>query len=227
MTRRFSVTFTSVVSCVLWASAAHAMYTPNPAGRWEPNRFFLAADFQYNASKDVDVGNDTAELQDMVGLFVRPSYSLLRNVVIYGRLGFEQSDVSGAPSIDAGLAVGFGVQGAYVFPQAPEWAVGASFDYLHWSGDQCTAPCNSTRDIDWNEFQFAPAVSLHPSRLPILTPYFGLLVDIVDARDSISESDPVGLLFGTNIDPTPHVRLDVQLRLVNETGLAISAGYLF
>jgi len=228
MTRRIAIALTSAVSCMLWGAVANAMYTPNPAGRWEPNRFFLAGDFQYNASKDVNVDNDTAELKDMVALFVRPSYSILRNLVIYGRLGFEQSDVNGAPSIDAGFAGGFGLQGAYVLPGAPEWAIGGSFDYVHWSGDQCTAPsCNATRDIDWNEFQFAPAVSLHPNRLPILTPYAGLLFDFVDARDSISESDPVGMLFGTNIDPTPHVRLDVQLRVINETGISLSAGYLF
>jgi hypothetical protein len=228
MMRRFAVVLPAALACVLWAVAAGGMYTPNPAGRWVPNRFFLAGDFQYNASKDIKVGNDTVELQDMVGLFVRPSYSIVRNLVAYGRLGFQQSDVKGAPSIDAGFAGGAGIQGAYEFPGAPEWALGGSFDYLHWSGDQCTAPsCNATRNIDWDEFQFAPAISLHPNRLPVLTPYFGLLFDFVDARNSISESDPVGLLIGTNIDPTPHVRLDLQLRIVNETGFVLSAGYLF
>ena len=83
------------------------------------------------------------------------------------------------------------------------------------------------RDIDWNEFQLAPAVSYNVPRVPQLTPYAGMLFDFVDARGPISESDPVGFLIGTNWDPTPEVRLDAQFRGVNETGFFFSVAYIF
>ncbi len=47
------------------------------------------------------------------------------------------------------------------------------------------------------------------------------------ARRSGSQRDPVGLLFGTNFDPTPHVRFDGQVRVVSETGFFFSVGYVF
>ena len=202
----------------LLAGDAAAMYTPNPAGRWAPQRFFLAGDFQFNR-KDLDVDNgDTERIHDIVGMFVRPSYSIARNLVVYGRLGFQTAN-----HIDTGFAGGFGVQGAYVLPAAPEWALGGAFDFLHWSGDFS----GSGRNIDWNEFQLAPAVSYQIPSVRTLTPYVGLLADFVDARGSHSESDPVGLLFGTNFDPSPHVRLDGQIRVANETGVFFSVGYVY
>jgi hypothetical protein len=206
------------VLVVLLAGAAAAMYTPNPAARWAPQRFFLAGDFQFNSSKDLDVNGGTRQIDDTVGMFVRPSYSIARNLVVYGRLGFQTAN-----DIDTGFAGGFGVQGAYVLPAAPAWAIGGAFDFLHWSADVS----GTGHDIDWNEFQFAPAVSYQIPTARTLTPYIGLLADFVDARGSLSESDPVGLLLGTNFDPTPHVRLDGQLRVINETGFFFSVGYLF
>lgn len=222
------------VTCILaGAHYAAAMYTPNPAGRWAPNRFFLAGDFQFN-DKDLDPGGN---LGNMAGFFARPSYSVARNVTIYGLLGFQRADGNeGVPDVDTGFAGGFGVQGAYVFPGAPEWALGGSFQFMHWASDfqhECVPDrfgfcrVEGGRNIDWNEFQVAPAVSYQVPTVPSLTPYAGLLFDFVDARDSISERDTVGLLFGTNFDPTPRVRLDGQVRVINETGFFLSAGYLF
>ncbi len=208
----------AVLAAVVWASGAAAMYTPNPAGRWDPNHFFLAGDFQFNSSKDLDVDHSHTSVDNMAGFFVRPSYSIARNVVLYGRLGFQ-----GADHVDTGFAGGFGVQGAYVLPRARAWAIGASFDYLHWSSDFS----HSDTNIDWNEFQFAPAVSYRIPTVPTLTPYAGMLFDFVDAHDGISERDPVGLLLGLNFDPTREVRLDFQFRAVTETGFLLSAGYRF
>ena len=203
---------------LLWAGDAVAVYTPNPAGRWAAQRFFLAGDLQFNR-KDLDIDNGgTERIHDIVGMFVRPSYSIARNLVVYGRLGFQSAN-----EIDTGFAGGFGVQGAYVLPAAPEWAVGGSFDYLHWSADFS----RSGRNIDWNEFQLAPAVSYQIPGIRSLTPYVGMLADLVDVRGSPSASDPIGLLFGTNFDPSPHVRLDGQVRVANETGVFLSVGYLY
>jgi hypothetical protein len=204
---------------LLWTGVAGAMYAPNPAGRWAPDHFFLAGDFQFNSSKDLDTGGgDSHSLDTMAGFFVRPSYSIARNIVIYGRLGFQSAD-----TVDTGFAGGFGVQGAYEIPGARAWAIGGAFDYMHWSGDiEHGGP-----SINWNEFQLSPAVSYKIPTLPELTPYGGLMFDFVDARDSLSESNPVGLLMGMNIDPNPHLRLDAQVRVVTETGFAFSIGYLF
>lgn len=196
---------------VLSATNAAAMSTPNPAGRWDPQRFILAGDFQFNGSKDLDHGG---EVNNMAGFFVRPAFSIVRNVVVYGRLGFQTAD-----QVDLGFAGGFGIQGAYEFPADRHWAVGGSFDYLHWSGDLA-----DSHDIDWNEFQLTPAVSYAFEQF---TPYAGLMLDFVDGHDSISQDDPVGLLFGTNWDPTPHLRLDAQVRVISETGFFVSFGYLF
>jgi hypothetical protein len=211
---RLRTVTTGAVCALLWAASAMAMYTPNPAGRWEPGRFTLAGDFQFNSSKDLDPGGS---VDNMAGFFIRPSYSIIRNLVVYARLGFQTAD-----NVDTGFAGGFGVQGAYVLPGAREWAIGGSFDYLHWSGD-----LPHGRDIDWNEFQFAPAVSYNIPQLPQLTPYAGMLFDFVDAVSPISEDDPVGILFGTNWDATPEVRLDAQFRGVNETGFFFSVAYIF
>jgi hypothetical protein len=215
---RLRVAITGAACALLWTASAMAMYTPNPAGRWAPERFTLAGDFQFNSSKGLDHAPDA---DNVAGFFVRPSYSIIRNLVVYARLGFQTAD-----NVDTGFAGGFGVQGAYVLPGAREWAIGGAFDFLHWSGDfPSGAPVQ--HDIDWNEFQLAPAVSYNIPRVPQLTPYAGMLFDFVDARDSVSESDPVGILFGTNWDPTPEVRLDAQFRGVNETGFFFSVAYIF
>lgn len=211
----------TIISVLSWATGALGMYTPNPAGRWAPQRFFLAGDFQIN-DKDVQGGS----IDSMAGFFIRPTYSVARNVVVYGMLGVQTAD-----HLDSGFAGGFGVQGAYVFPGAREWAVGGSFGFLHWDSDfthDCHHNiCPDGKNIDWNEFQFAPAVSYQIPTLPEMTPYAGMLFDFVDARDGISESDPVGLLFGTNVDPNRHLRLDGQFRVISETGFFFSVGYLF
>ena len=219
MNQTLRISVVAVLAATFWAGTAVAMYTPNPAGRWAPDHFFLAGDFQFNGSKDLDVGGGhTHSLDNMVGLFVRPSYSIARNIVVYGRLGFQSAD-----SVDTGFAGGFGIQGAYEFPGARAWAIGGAFDFMHWSADmQDGGP-----DINWNEFQLTPAVSYRIPSLPELTPYAGLMFDFVDARDSVSEDDPVGLLMGTNFDPNPHLRLDFQLRVISETGFFFSVGYVF
>lgn len=197
------------------ASGAMAMYTPNPAGRWQAQRFFLAGDFQYNSDKDLD---PSGSLDDTVGFFVRPAYSVARNVVLYGRLGMQD-----AQGVDLGFAGGFGVQGAYVPDAAPEWSFGGAFDYMHWSSDFS----RGGGDIAWNEFQLSGAAAYNIPRVPELTPYAGILLDFVEAAGPISEDDPFGLVFGTNYDPTPNVRLDAQVRVINETGFFFSVGYLF
>jgi hypothetical protein len=215
---RLLITLLAVAS-MLWSSSAAAIYTPNPAGRWAPGRFFLAGDFQFNSSKDLDVGSGRShELDNMVGFFVRPSYSVARNVTIYGRLG-----VQGADDVDAGFAGGFGVQAAFELPRAPEWAIGGAFDYMYWDGDFS----GGGSSIKWNEFQLTPAVSYRIPQLPELTPYTGILFNFVDARGSISQDDTVGFLLGTNYDPTDFLRLEAQFRAVTETGFFLSIGYLF
>ncbi|HVM96953.1 MAG TPA: hypothetical protein VMT89_11215, partial [Candidatus Acidoferrales bacterium] len=74
---------------------AWAMYTPNPAGRWEEGHFFLAGDFGFIGDKDVSGG----PIDDVASFYVRPGYSIARNVVVYARLGFQ-----GADHVDTGFA---------------------------------------------------------------------------------------------------------------------------
>ena len=200
-----------VAGLLAWAASAEAMYTPNPAGRWAENRFFLAGDFQYNSSKDLDSGG---EIKDQFGMFVRPAYSIARNIMIYGRLGFQD-----AKHLDTGFAGGFGVQGAYVLPRAPEWAIGGSFDFMYWDTG------SSGGNLSYVEYQFSPAVSYNVPQIPQLTPYAGMLFDFLGS--DFGEDKPVGAVFGTNYDPTNRIRLDAQFRVVNETGFFFSAGYMF
>ncbi|MBI3785019.1 MAG: hypothetical protein HY270_16635 [Deltaproteobacteria bacterium] len=198
----------------LHSAAALAMYTPNPAARWQEGHFYLAGDFQFIGDKDLSGG----QINNIYGVYARPGFSVARNVVVYGRLGFQ-----GADSVDTGFAGGFGVQGSWVFPRQKAWAIGGAFDYLHWSANIH----HGGPDISWNEFQFTPAVSYRVPDLPELTPYFGILFDIVDGRDSLSQGDPVGLLLGSNYDPSSHVRLDAQVRVVTETAFSFSMAFVF
>jgi hypothetical protein len=200
----------AAATAFFWTASAMAMYTPNPAGRWAPNQFTLAGDMQFNPSKDLDINHGGShELHDMFGMFVRPSYSIARNITIHGRLGFQTAN-----DVDTDFAGGFGVQGAYVLPRAREWAIGGAFDFLHWSAS------------GWDEFQLTPAASYKVPEIPTLTPYAGMMFDFVDGN-GFSESDPVGLLFGTNFDPNEHVRLDGQFRLISEYGFLFSIAYMF
>jgi len=57
----------AVCSFLLFSAPTPAMYTPNPAGRWAPNRFTLAGDFQFNADKDLDAGSGSTTLNDTAG----------------------------------------------------------------------------------------------------------------------------------------------------------------
>ena len=205
--------FWLAVVCLVLAAAtnASALYTPNPAGRWAPGRFFLAGDFDFTTSKDLEGGG---EIEDKFGMFVRPAFSVAPNIMIYGRLG-----VADAEGLDAGFAGGFGVQGAYIFPAAPQWAVGGAFDFLYWQTE------GGNSDLDYIEYQFTPAVSYNIPQAPTLTPYAGVSIDFLDS--DFEEDNTVGPLFGINFDPTSHVRLDAQVRFVTETGFLISAGYMF
>lgn len=200
---------------LLTTGTASAVYTPNPAGRWAPQRFFLAGDFQFNADKDLD--DPRGELEDTIGFFVRPAYSVAPNFMAYGRVGFQDSD-----PLDSGFAGGFGLQGAFVLPRAPEWAIGGSFDFLFWDTE---TEGRVSRDVEWIEFQFSPAVSYNIPPVPQLTPYAGFVFDFL--AGDVDEDDPVGMVFGTNFDPTNRVRLDAQFRVISETGFFLSAGYMF
>ncbi|MGH7897900.1 MAG: hypothetical protein ACREQQ_08100, partial [Candidatus Binatia bacterium] len=84
MTRGMRVWFVGIAAIVLCSERALALYTPNPAGRWAEGHFFLAGDFTYNTSKDLD---PVGEIDDQVGFFARPAFSIAPNVMLYGRLG--------------------------------------------------------------------------------------------------------------------------------------------
>ena len=205
----------AVLVTLAWAGVAEAVYTPNPAGRWAAHHFFLAGDFSYTADKDLE--DPRAEAEDLVGVFVRPGYSIARNVMAYGRLGFQDGD-----PFDTGFAAGFGIQGAYILPRAPEWAIGGAFDFLFWDTE---VGGRFDRDVEWVEFQITPAVSYNIPTIPQLTPYAGFMLDFL--AGDVEEDDPFGLVFGTNFDLPPRVRFDAQFRAISETGFFASAGYLF
>jgi opacity protein-like surface antigen len=200
-------TFLALALLAVTAAPALAIYTPNPAGRWEENRFFFAADLQYNGDKDLDSGGS---IDDEVGFFVRPSYAFARNATLYGRIGFQDAD-----HIDTEFAIGAGVQAAWEIPQAKDWAVGGSIDYLYWDLDHA----------DYHEVQFAPAVSYNIPQLREVTPYAGFVADFL--VDDLEEDDPVGLLLGSNFDLNENIRFDAQIRLIAENGFFLSAGYRF
>jgi hypothetical protein len=206
MKRGTQVWFIGVAGVLLWAQSALALYTPNPAGRWAPGHFFLAGDFMYNTDKDLD---PRGSIDDQVGFFARPAFSVAPNVMLYGRFG-----VMDAKGLDSGFAGGFGVQGAYILPQAPEWAIGGAFDFVYWD-----------TDLDYIEYQFTPAVSYNIPRVPQLTPYAGLMLDFLGG--DFDEDKTVGFLAGTNFDVNNRFRLDAQFRAISETGFFFSAGYLF
>jgi len=204
-------TFLAIAVLALTATSASAIYTPNPAGRWDANRFFIAGDLQYNGDKDLD---SNGELDDEVGLFVRPSYAFAPNAVVYGRLGFQDAEHT-----DTGFAIGFGLQAAWELPAATDWAIGASFDYLFWDLE------SGGSDVDYHEIQLAPAVSYNIPQLRAVTPYVGLMADFL--VDDLEEDDPIGLMFGSNFDLGEHIRFDGQIRVISEAGFLLSAGYLF
>jgi opacity protein-like surface antigen len=199
--------FLAVVVLAVAAAPALAIYTPNPAGRWEENRFFVAVDLQYNGDKDLDGGGS---IDDEVGVFIRPSYAFAPNATLYGRIGFQDADHT-----DTEFAIGAGVQAAWEIPQARDWAVGGSFDYLYWDLDS----------VDYHEVQLAPAVSYNIPQLREVTPYAGFVADFL--VDDLDEDDPVGLLLGSNFDLNENIRFDAQIRLIAENGFFLSAGYRF
>lgn len=212
--RRGSFVACLTVAAIAWTtSAAWGLYTPNPAARWPAERFFLAGDFQFNADKDLDPRGD---LEEVTGLFVRPGFSIAENVVAYARLGFQTAD-----DLDTGFAGGFGIQGAYVLPRAPEWAIGGAFDFLYWD----TETDRGGFEVDVIEYQFTPAVSYRVPQAPLFNPYAGMMIDFLDG--DVDEGDTVGLLLGSNFDVARNVRLDAQIRLVSETGIFLSAAYVF
>lgn len=202
-----------VAACTIGGiGEAWALYSPNPAARWAPGHFFLAGDFVYNTEKDLDGGG---EIDDLTGFYVRPAYTLMPNVIAYGRLGIQDAE-----GLDSGIAVGGGIQGAYVLPSAPEWAIGGAFDILHWDTEG-----RGGGNVDYTEFQITPAVSYNVPQVPALTPYAGLPINFISG--DLEESDTFGLLFGTNFDIGSRLRLDGQFRVIHETGFAFSVGYLF
>ncbi len=207
MTVSSTIKIAVVAASLLGAGDAFAIYTPNPAGRWQANRFFVAADLQYNDDKDLDPAGD---ISDEVGFFIRPSYAFAPNATFYGRIGVQEAD-----GTDSELAIGFGLQAAWVLPAASNWAIGASFDYLFWDID----------GVDYHEIQLAPAVSYRIPQAQGITPYAGLIADFL--VDDLEEDNPLGLLFGSNFDIGEHLRFDAQIRLIAEYGFLLSGGFLF
>jgi opacity protein-like surface antigen len=207
MRTRSSILWSAVFVLALGATEATAMYTPNPAGRWEAGHLFIAGDFQFNTEKDLD---PRGEIEDMLGLFVRPSYAFAPNAVMYGRIGFQDADDN-----DTEFAIGAGLQAAWELPGATAWAIGGSLDYLFWDLDS----------DDYHEVQFAGAVSYNIPQLREVTPYAGLVADFLVG--DLDEDDPIGILLGANFDVGDRIRFDTQLRVINETGVFLSAGYRF
>jgi hypothetical protein len=194
------------------AGSASALYSPNPAARWAAGHFFLAGDFMFNTEKDLD---PRGELEDMTGFYARPAYTLMPNLIVYGRVGMQDAD-----GLDSGFAGGGGVQYAYVLPRAPEWAVGGAFDVMFWDTEG-----RGGGSVDWTEFQFSPAFSYNVPSIPALTPYGGVAIDFISG--DLEEDDPFGVFAGTNFDIGSRLRLDAQFRFLNETGFGFSVGYLF
>jgi hypothetical protein len=203
--------FLATILLVLPATRATATYTPNPAARWQEGHFFVAGDFQYMDEKDLD---PAGEIQDEYGLFVRPSFAFAPNATIYGRIGVQDAD-----HVDAGFAIGGGLQAAWELPGAKDWAIGGSFDYLFWDLEG-----NSGVDVDYHELQLTPAVSYNIPQVRELTPYVGVPINWLEG--DLEEDDTVGLLFGSNVD-LDRWRLDLQFRVIHEEGLLLSAGYTF
>jgi len=209
--KRLVISLASLV-VLLAASQASALYSPNPAARWAGGHFFLAGDFAYNTEKDLDPGG---EIEDLTAFYVRPAYTLMDNLIVYARFGIQDAE-----GLDSGFVGGGGIQGAYVLPRAPEWAIGGAFDILFWDTEG-----RGGNSVDYTEFQLSPAVSYNVPSIPALTPYGGFAIDFIDG--DLEEDDTFGLLFGTNFDINSRLRLDGQVRFINETGISFSIGYLF
>lgn len=205
-TRSMRIMSTAVL-LALTATPSSAIYTPNPAARWEADRFFVAVDLQYNDHKELDPDDD---IKEEVGFFVRPSYAFAPNAAFYGRIGLQD-----AKHTDTEFAIGAGVQAAWELPGATDWAIGGSLDYLYWDLDS----------VDYHEIQVAPAVSYKIPQLPEVTPYAGIFADFL--LTDVDEDEPVGLLLGSNFDIGDRVRIDGQVRFIGENGFFLSAGYLF
>jgi hypothetical protein len=218
-----------IVALLLSAEAASAVYTPNPAGRWQKHRFFIAADVQY-LKKDIDLpgpDNKTVE-EEIYGMFVRPSFSIAPNVTVYGRIGFQDTDL-----VELGFAGGAGAQLAYPLPWAREWAIGVSYDFLYVEDSDFEDVPGSR---EWMEHQIAPGVSFTVPRVRALTTYAAALIDFVEAERTqgngqsggeLEQDDLVGLAVGLTVDPIPNLRVDVQFRAISETAASLSVGYLF
>lgn len=186
-------------------------------------RFSVTGDLDIVTDRDIDFdGGGKVDLES-TRLFATAGYGFASNVDGFVKLGLFSGEIDNA-DLDTGLALGFGVKGAFV--DRGEIRLGALGQVLYFQSEIDDA---AGADVDWLEVDVALAASFRG--LGQIVPYAGLDLSLIDGEvepgNDFEQDDILGLFGGVTFAVSPQVSLGAELRIIGETALGAFARFLF
>lgn len=201
-----------------------------PAATTGAGKTALGAEVNVLVNRDLSgPGNSEA---DGSQIYAKGSLGIDDRLDLDFRLGFGDFGVDPNSAVDTDMGPAFGVGMRVTWANIPSanLKVGSVFQTT-----RIRAEDNGVRN-DWAEYDAALGVSLDMagSRDPKsrqtqfgLTPYGGFAWSGLDINGGPSEDDAFGLFVGLNASAQGNFNFGVELRLVDQTALSVSAGTTF
>jgi hypothetical protein len=224
MSRRSTFLLLALGGLLAFAQAARAGTIGDPTVTSGQGRVSLAGevdfgerDIEFDRGGDADLG--------VTRFLGTAAYGFGPAVDGFLKLGAATGEIDpGGTDIERGLAIGFGARGA--FHDDGEIRLGALGQLVFYQSELDTA---AGQDIDWYELDIATAASFRG--FGQLVPYAGLKVSLVDGDveggGDFEQDGVLGFFGGATFVVTRQLSLGGEVRLANETALAVSLRLLF
>jgi hypothetical protein len=210
------------------AVAAHAAPLGVPAATTGAGKTTLGAEVNVLMDRDLTGGNAEA---DSSQIFAKGSLGIDDRLDVDFRLGFGDFGVDPGGDTDIGPAFGVGMRVTWATIPSANLKVGSVFQTT-----RIRAEDDASTRVGWTEYDAAlgASVDLGGSRDPKtrqtalgLIPYGGFAWSGLDIDGSALEDDAFGIFLGLNAEAQGNLNFGVELRLVDQTAISVSAGTAF
>ncbi|MFZ5862072.1 MAG: hypothetical protein ACOYXR_04400 [Nitrospirota bacterium] len=211
------------------AATAHAAPLGVPAATTGAGKTALGAEVNVLVDRDLTGGGEAEGSQ----IFAKGTLGIDERLDLDFRLGFGDFGVDPGSTFDSDIGPSFGVGMRVTWATVPSanLKIGSVFQTTHTRTEN-----DAFGRLGWTEHDAALGVSLDmagardPKRRQTefgLVPYGGFAWSGLDIDGGAAEDNAFGLFAGLNAKAQGNVTFGVELRLVDQTAISVSAGTTF
>jgi hypothetical protein len=187
-------------------------------------RFGVGGELDFVLDRDLENGGSfSMETTRVIG---NASFGLTRNIDGFVKLGLFNGELGDGGNIDIDPGFAIGVGGRASFIERGDLRFGVLAQVLYFNAELDTG---GNPDIDWIEFDIAPAVSFRG--LGQIVPYAGLKLSWLDGdTDPVGDfenDDLIGIFGGASFAVSPTISVGAELRLLDESAIGAFVNFKF